>query len=102
MSRTGNSSMVSINKTSLASSLNCIDFLLVLVVDDDDNDDDNEDEVLLAAVMVTYETLGGMRVVKGFHAEDREHSVFADGVDRLFRNVKKTLTTTNDCRRIDG
>lgn len=41
------------------------------------------------------ETLGGIRVVKGFAAEDREHSVFSDGVDRLFANVRKTLLTTS-------
>ncbi len=38
------------------------------------------------------ETLGGVRVVKGFGAEAREEEVFEEGVDRLFQNVKKTLT----------
>lgn len=41
------------------------------------------------------ETLGGIRVVKGFNAEDREEAVFEDGVNRLFLNVKTTLTTTS-------
>ncbi len=41
------------------------------------------------------ETLGGVRVVKGYHAEDREHEVFAGGVQRLLQNVFKTLTATS-------
>src|SRR6202790_4581000 len=38
------------------------------------------------------ESLGGVRVVKGYHAEDREEKVFASGVERLLQNVLKTLT----------
>ena len=38
------------------------------------------------------ESLGGVRVVKGYHAESREHSVFSAGVQRLLDNVLKTLT----------
>jgi ABC-type multidrug transport system fused ATPase/permease subunit len=38
------------------------------------------------------ESLGGVRVIKGYHAEDREHGVFAAGVERLLQNVMKTLT----------
>ncbi|MGH9719029.1 MAG: ABC transporter ATP-binding protein [Bryobacteraceae bacterium] len=38
------------------------------------------------------ESLGGVRVVKGYHAEDREESVFAAGVERLLNNVLKSLT----------
>jgi subfamily B ATP-binding cassette protein MsbA len=38
------------------------------------------------------ESLGGVRVVKGYHAEDRESSVFAEGVKRLLDNVISTLT----------
>lgn len=38
------------------------------------------------------ESLGGVRVVKGFRAEEREASTFAKGVMRIFENVKKTLT----------
>src|SRR6266852_4461891 len=37
------------------------------------------------------ESLGGVRVVKGFHAEDREAAVFEAGAYRLFENVRKTL-----------
>ena len=38
------------------------------------------------------ESLGGVRVVKGYHAEDREQEVFAKGVTRLLDNVLKSLT----------
>ena len=38
------------------------------------------------------ESLGGVRVVKGFHAEDREAAVFETGAFRLYENVRKTLT----------
>ncbi|HEX9456205.1 MAG TPA: ABC transporter ATP-binding protein [Candidatus Acidoferrum sp.] len=38
------------------------------------------------------ESLGGVRVVKGYHAEQREEKVFARGVQRLLDNVLKTLT----------
>ncbi|HKN74378.1 MAG TPA: ABC transporter ATP-binding protein [Candidatus Acidoferrum sp.] len=41
------------------------------------------------------ESLGGVRVVKGYHAEDREEGVFAAGVQRLLDNVLKTLTATS-------
>ncbi len=41
------------------------------------------------------ESLGGIRVVKGYHAEEREHSVFSAGVERLLQNVFKTLTATS-------
>ncbi|MGH9741393.1 MAG: ABC transporter ATP-binding protein [Candidatus Acidiferrum sp.] len=41
------------------------------------------------------ESLGGVRVVKGYHAEDREEGVFADGVHRLLDNVLKTITATS-------
>jgi ABC-type multidrug transport system fused ATPase/permease subunit len=40
------------------------------------------------------ESLGGVRVVKGYHAEARESEVFAGGVQRLLDNVFKTLTGT--------
>ena len=40
------------------------------------------------------ETLGGIRVIKGFNAEEQEHRVFEDGVEKLFQNVKKSLTAT--------
>jgi subfamily B ATP-binding cassette protein MsbA len=38
------------------------------------------------------ESLGGVRVVKGYHAEEREEQVFAAGVKRLLDNVLKSLT----------
>jgi subfamily B ATP-binding cassette protein MsbA len=38
------------------------------------------------------ESLGGVRVVKGYHAEDREANVFAGGVKRLLDNVLRSLT----------
>jgi len=41
------------------------------------------------------ESLGGVRVVKGYHAEAREAEVFANGVQKLLNNVLKTLTATS-------
>src|SRR6202043_2117729 len=41
------------------------------------------------------ESLGGVRVVKGYHAEAREEKVFAAGVQRLLDNVIRTLTATS-------
>jgi len=41
------------------------------------------------------ESLGGVRVVKGYHAEEREENVFSRGVHRLLDNVMKTLTATS-------
>ncbi len=41
------------------------------------------------------ESLGGVRVVKGYHAEAREHEVFAIGIERLLQNVFRTLTATS-------
>ena len=38
------------------------------------------------------ESLGGVRVVKGYHAEASEAEVFASGADRLLRNVISSLT----------
>ena len=40
------------------------------------------------------ETLGGVRVIKGFNAEAQENKVFEAGVAKLFENVKKSLTAT--------
>jgi len=40
------------------------------------------------------ESLGGIRVIKGFHAVEREREVFEAGVMRLFRNVRTTLTAS--------
>ena len=41
------------------------------------------------------ESLGGVRVVKGYHAEEREERTFATGVRRLLDNVMRTLTATS-------
>ena len=39
------------------------------------------------------ETLGGVRVIKGYHAEQREASVFEGGAKRLLDNVLKSIST---------
>jgi ABC-type multidrug transport system fused ATPase/permease subunit len=41
------------------------------------------------------ESLGGVRVVKGYYAEQREASVFSEGVHRLLTNVISSLTATS-------
>jgi len=41
------------------------------------------------------ESLGGVRVIKGYHAEQREEKIFAKGVRRLLDNVMRTLTATS-------
>jgi len=41
------------------------------------------------------EALGGIRVIKGFHALDKEAEIFFAGVMRIFDNVKTTLTTSS-------
>ena len=41
------------------------------------------------------ETLNGVRVIKGFNAEEQENQNFEKGVQRLFENVKKSLTSTS-------
>ncbi|WP_299667662.1 ABC transporter ATP-binding protein [uncultured Polaribacter sp.] len=40
------------------------------------------------------ETLSGVRVIKAFNAEAQENETFERGVDKLFQNVKKSLTAT--------
>ncbi|GAA4975607.1 ABC transporter ATP-binding protein [Algibacter aquimarinus] len=40
------------------------------------------------------ETLAGVRVIKAFNAEEQENKIFEKGVDKLFQNVKKSLTAT--------
>lgn len=40
------------------------------------------------------ETLNGVRVIKGFNAEKQESDIFESGANRLFLNVKKSLTAT--------
>ena len=41
------------------------------------------------------ESMAGIRVIKGFHAEPHEERVFGDGVDRIFANVRRSLTATS-------
>ena len=41
------------------------------------------------------ETLNGVRVIKGFNAEAQEIKTFERGVEKLFLNVKKSLTSTS-------
>ena len=38
------------------------------------------------------ETLGGVRIIKAYSVEKREHLVFAKGAHRLLRNVARTVT----------
>ena len=41
------------------------------------------------------ESLGGVRVVKGYHAEEREAGVFGEGVNRILNNIMRTITATS-------
>lgn len=41
------------------------------------------------------ETLNGIRVIKGFNAEEQEIKTFEKGVERLFLNIRKSLTSTS-------
>jgi subfamily B ATP-binding cassette protein MsbA len=41
------------------------------------------------------EALGGIRVIKGFHALDKESEIFEAGVLRIFENVRTTLRTSS-------
>lgn len=41
------------------------------------------------------ESLGGVRVVKGYRAEEREAGIFAAGVDRILNNIMSTITATS-------
>jgi subfamily B ATP-binding cassette protein MsbA len=41
------------------------------------------------------EALGGIRVIKGFHALEKEAEIFESGVLRIFENVRSTLKTTS-------
>lgn len=41
------------------------------------------------------ESLNGVRVIKGFNAEEQEIKTFETGVEELFQNVKKSLTATS-------
>ena len=40
------------------------------------------------------ESLNGVRVIKGFNAEEQENKIFEEGVERLFENIKKSMTST--------
>lgn len=40
------------------------------------------------------ESLAGVRVIKAFNSEEQENKTFEEGVDRLYQNVKKSLTAT--------
>jgi len=40
------------------------------------------------------ETINGVRVIKGFNAEEQENKTFEKGVEQLFLNVKQSLTST--------
>jgi len=48
------------------------------------------------------EALGGIRVIKGFHALDKESEIFYEGVMRIFDNVKTTLTTSSLVTSLGG
>ena len=41
------------------------------------------------------QTFGGIRVIKGFNAAKQEALVFEKGVERIFNNIKSSLTTTS-------
>ncbi|MBI1838019.1 MAG: ABC transporter ATP-binding protein [Flavobacteriia bacterium] len=41
------------------------------------------------------ETLNGVRVIKGFNAEEQENKIFERGTDEIFQNVKASLTSTS-------
>ncbi len=41
------------------------------------------------------ETLGGIRVIKAYRMEEKEQRVFGEGVERLFANVKRSITGTS-------
>lgn len=40
------------------------------------------------------ETLNGVRVIKGFNAEEQENTIFEKGVLKLYNNIKSSLTAT--------
>ena len=41
------------------------------------------------------ETISGVRVIKGFNAEEQENKIFEQGAEKLFQNVKSSLTATS-------
>jgi subfamily B ATP-binding cassette protein MsbA len=48
------------------------------------------------------ESMSGIRVIKGFHAEAQEEAVFYKGVLRLYENIKSSLTTTSFVTSMGG
>ncbi|MEP7119962.1 MAG: ABC transporter ATP-binding protein [Byssovorax sp.] len=42
------------------------------------------------------ESLGGIRVIKGYHAEAREEAVFSGGIQSLLTNTMKSVTLTSN------
>ena len=48
------------------------------------------------------ETFGGIRVIKAYTAERREHLVFARGIHRLFRNIARSLTGVSATMTFSG
>ena len=48
------------------------------------------------------EALGGIRVIKGFHALEKEREIFHAGVMRIFDNVKTTLKTSSLVTSLGG
>ncbi len=48
------------------------------------------------------EALGGIRIIKGFHALDKEREIFHQGVMRIFDNVRTTLTTSSLVTSLGG
>jgi ABC-type multidrug transport system fused ATPase/permease subunit len=42
-----------------------------------------------------HETLSGIRIVKAYGAEAREHDVFARGVDRLFDTIRRSMSAAS-------
>ena len=48
------------------------------------------------------EALGGIRIVKTYTAEEREKRVFSDGVERLFQNVKASITGVSAVTAFSG
>ncbi|MEL6429847.1 MAG: ABC transporter ATP-binding protein, partial [Planctomycetota bacterium] len=40
------------------------------------------------------EALGGIRIIKGFHALEEENEIFREGVMRLYEKIRSTMTTS--------
>ena len=48
------------------------------------------------------ETLGGIRIVKAYGTEPREQGVFTEGVERLFNNIKRSITGVSAISSFSG